>query len=279
MITDKYFLVALTILIISTSCEEVIDVDLNSSDPGFVIEAIIYKDSLSLVRLTRTTSYFSQEDPAFIEDATIWISDGISMEELNYMGNGYYTGNTMVGTEGRTYEIEIIYNGIIYKGSSYMPLKTDIVSVSFSKDESKTIFNPFGKRIFVIGCEFIDDPAKDNFYMIRYILDGKVLKDSYYLLTEQNATNGYISNANLNNTDNDTIRFEEWMFYEGGEVEIQLFSIDESVYNYFIQLNDVLYWKRMVMAPTPYNPLSNINYGALGYFAAWAYDSEIITLE
>jgi hypothetical protein len=69
------------------------------------------------------------------------------------------------------------------------------------------------------------------------------------------------------------------MFYEGGEAEVQVFSLDESVYNYFLQLNDILYWKRRVMPPTPYNPKSNISNGALGYFAAWAYDSRKIMLE
>jgi hypothetical protein len=33
------------------------------------------------------------------------------------------------------------------------------------------------------------------------------------------------------------------------------------------------------MPPTPYNPKSNISNGALGYFAAWSYDSEKILLE
>lgn len=115
--------------------------------------------------------------------------------------------------------------------------------------------------------------------MIRYILDGTVLKDSYYLVTEQNAGNGTINSSNINNADNDTLRFSEWLFYEGGEVEVQVFSFDESVYNYFMQLNDVLFWKRKVMPPAQYNPVSNINNRALGYFAALSYDSRKIMLE
>lgn len=274
MIMCKYCLVAITILIILVSCEEVIDIDLNSSDPAFVVEAIIYKDSVSLVRLTRTTSYFSLEEPEFIDDASIIISDGTSSEELTYTGNGYYTGSTIIGTEERTYKIEIIIDGTIYEGISYMPLKTDIISVHFTKSESQSILNPYGETVFTITCEFSDNPDIDNFYLIRFISDGAMLENSYYLLTENNANDGVV-----NNTNNDTISFSESVFYEGGEVEVQVFSIDESVYNYFIQLNDVLYWKRRVMPPTPYNPVSNINNGALGYFAAWSYDSEIIMLE
>jgi hypothetical protein len=276
---NKYHSVALAVLIIFNSCEEVINIDLNSSDPALVVEAVICKDSVSLVRLTRTTSYFSPEGPEFFEDAVIKISDGSSEEELNYRADGYYIGNSIVGTEERAYRIEISHDGIIYKGISYLPPKTEILSLSYTKDESQTVFNPYGKRIFFIYCEFIDDPDRDNFYMIRYILDGEVLKGSYYLVTENNAINGYINNSDINSADNDTITFNEWMYYEGGEVEVQVFSVDESVYKYFLQLNDILYWKRRVMPPSPYNPSSNINNGALGYFAAWAYDSETIIVE
>ena len=160
-----------------------------------------------------------------------------------------------------------------------MPVKTEIISVSYSKNNTQTIFNPDGKTMFSIACQFIDDPEIDNYYMVRYILDGEVLMGSYYVMTEQSAVNGTIEIYNKNRADNDTIRFSEWMFYEGGAGEVQVFSIDKSVYDYFVQLNDILFWKRRFNPPSPYNPSSNINNGALGYFAAWVYDSRKIRLE
>lgn len=274
MIKVKYFLFTATFLIFLSSCEEVIDVDLNSSNPEFVVEAIIYKDSISIVCLTQTTSYFSLEEPYFIEDASVKISDGTSSEELIYKGNGYYIGNEIIGTEEKTYEIKIEHDGILYEGISYMPQKSEITAVYFGKSESQNIFNPYGEMVFTIACEFIDNPEIQNFYMIRFISDGEMLENSYYLLTEKGANNGAVERVN-----DSIISFSECVFYEGGEVEVQVFSIDEYVYNFYLQLNDVLFWKRRVVPPTPYNPVSNINNGALGYFAAWAYDTEIIMLE
>ena len=72
-----------------------------------------------------------------------------------------------------------------------MPVKTDIISVRYSKNNEQTIFNPKGETMFVIKCEFIDDPEADNYYMIRYILDGKVLAGSYYLLTEKSVNGSW----------------------------------------------------------------------------------------
>jgi hypothetical protein len=111
-----------------------------------------------------------------------------------------------------------------------MPVKTNILSVSFSKDNSQSIFNPNGETILTIDCEFIDEPDKDNFYMIRYFLDGIVLKDSYYLVNEHNAINGTLENPNSNHVDSDTLRFSEWMFYEGLKAEVQIFSLEKKIY-------------------------------------------------
>jgi hypothetical protein len=269
----KFHLIIAAILIIYTSCEEVIDVDLNSSDPEIVVEAIIVNGSVCLARLTQTSSYFTHEESGIIDNASIKISDGISIEELDYAGNGIYTGNIIIGTEERIYKIEIKHNGVTYEGISYMPRKTDIISVWYNKDESQSILNPHGDKVFTINCQFNDNPDVDNFYMIRYIEDGEMLEKNYFMLTEHNNIGGTLTN------DRNTVSFSESIFYEGGEVEVQLFSIDESVYNFFKQLNDVLFWKNRVIPPTPYNPASNIDNGALGFFAAWAYDSEKIVLQ
>jgi hypothetical protein len=272
-------LIIVILVFIFTSCEEVIDITLNSSNPAFVAEAIIYKDSVGHVHLTRSTNYFSMEESELIEDASISIYDGNSSEELAYKGNGYYVGETIIGVEGRSYRIEISHDGVDYEGISHMPHKTEIISLGYTKSDAQGIFNPYGEQTFTIKCDFLDDPTDDNFYMVRYILDGFALKGSYYLLTEDNAVNGSITKLNLNTSDIDTIRFSELIFYDGGEAEVQVFSIDQFVYNYFLQLNDVLYWKRRIMPPASYNPETNINNGAMGYFAAWAYDSETMILE
>ena len=93
------------------------------------------------------------------------------------------------------------------------------------------------------------------------------------MLTEDGSIGGSFEKRN------DTIGFSESIFYEGGVVDVELLSVDHTIYSYFLQLNDILFWKRRVMPPTPYNPTSNFDNGALGYFAAWAIDKETIILE
>ena len=270
----KYLTIFLFTILILSSCEEVIDIDLNSANPAFVVEAIIYKDSVCNVKLTQTSGYFSTENQKIIDNAQINISDGISSEELNYKGNGIYKGSSIIGAEGRLYEIEIHHEAKVYVGSSFMPYQTNFTQVLYYLYNDQSILNPTGERVVTISCEFNDNPDVENFYMIRFNMDGSMLDDAYYLLTEENSNIGSFSN------ENNTIYFAESIFDDRvGEVEVQIFSIDEAIYDYFWQLNDILYWKRQVMPPTPYNPISNISNGALGYFTAWAVDSEVLVLE
>jgi hypothetical protein len=154
-----------------------------------------------------------------------------------------------------------------------MPLSTQITSVRYSISNSQSILNPTGETVLTVNCQFQDDPATDNYYMIYYIADGRMIEDRYFMLTETSANGGTFTKSD------NMISFSESIFYEGDDFEIRLFSIDESVYNYFYQLDDVLFWKRRVMPPVPYNPLSNISNGALGFFAAWTYDSREIIIE
>ncbi|MDX2415705.1 MAG: DUF4249 domain-containing protein [Bacteroidales bacterium] len=271
---NRYIYIIFTSLLILSSCEEVIEIDLNSASPELVIEATIYQDSVCIARLTRTVNYFSTEYPDFVEDATVSIQDGNISEELTYSGNGFYRGNLIIGTPGLSYEIVIEHNGTTYSASSSMPPETEITLLSYSKSNEQSILNPEGKTGFTISFSFIDDPLEDNFYMISYTEEGNMIERRYFMLTE-NSNNG----GSLEYTDPDIFRFSEFIFYNGGIVDVKLFTMDESVYNYFFQLDDILFWKRRYLPPVPYNPLSNFSNGALGYFAAWNYDTETIVLE
>ena len=109
--------------------------------------------------------------------------------------------------------------------------------------------------------------------MITYSEDGRLIERRFFMLTESTNNGGSLENTS------DNISFAESIFYEGGEIELKLYSIDEGIYNYFFQLDDILFWKRRYLPPVPYNPLSNFSNGALGYFAAWNIDSVTMTLE
>ncbi len=259
MAKTVYILVTFIVLITLSSCEEVIEIDLNSSHPILVVEAKLYKDSLANVMLTKTANYFSLETPEVVEDAAITItSDNNVSEELVYLGNGIYSGKTMHGAEGLNYDIEILWEEKEYTGRGYLPEPTEIISLEIVD------FQPAPRAPLFKNAEitFLDNPETEDFYMIRYVLNGVPLAASYFAFSDLAFS--------------DTIRLAnpQLSFDTGDLVEVQVFSIDEPLLIFYSQMSQSLSGG-MALSSTPYNPTSNIN-GAMGYFATWSYVSDTI---
>lgn len=261
------------LLILTAACEDVIDIDLKYAEPLLNIEAVIFKDSVCNVKLTMTADYFSAGEPEVVGDAVIKISNGNTSEFLDYSGNGLYKGSTITGTSGVTYSVEVQHKGATYTGTSTMPVESQIRSSHYSKSNEVSILNPEGEKVYTINCRFDDDPAVDNFYMICYRSRGTLIEQRFFMLTESSANGGSFEKTG------DLISFSESIFFDGGIVDVQLYTMDEPVYQYFKQLDDILFWKRRYIPPVPYNPKSNLSNEALGYFAAMSYDSETLVLE
>ena len=107
-----------------SSCEEVIEIDLNSAHPVLVAEGYMELDSVCSLRLTYTTDYFQQESPVLAEDAVVTLSDQSGASEiLSYVGMGIYRGQTLRGTEFSEYTLSIETDEQVNTGfSSLMPL-------------------------------------------------------------------------------------------------------------------------------------------------------------
>ena len=154
-----------------------------------------------------------------------------------------------------------------------MPGESEIRSAFYNKSDEVSILNPEGETVFTINCRFPDNPSEDNYYMICYREKGKLIEERFFMLTESSANGGSFENTG------EMISFSESIFYEGGVVDVQLYSMDEPVYQYFKQLDDIIFWKRRYIPPVPYNPRSNLSNGALGYFAAMGYDYVTLVLQ
>ncbi|MCB0455945.1 MAG: DUF4249 family protein, partial [Aequorivita sp.] len=82
---------------IFSSCEDVIDVDLNDAPPRLVVEANLNVwengTSQASVRLTTTAPFFNNGVP-FITDATVTVTDeNGTVYPFTYFENGFYTAN------------------------------------------------------------------------------------------------------------------------------------------------------------------------------------------
>ena len=107
----KRILVLLAVLATSISCEDVIDVELNTTEPKLVIEASINLledgSSSSTVKLSTTAPFFDSEIP-IVDNATVVITDenGI-IYPFAFTTDGIYS-STLIPELGIDYTLEVI---------------------------------------------------------------------------------------------------------------------------------------------------------------------------
>lgn len=241
---------------ITVSCEEVIDIELNSAKPALVAEGIIEKDSLSWIRLSYTTDYFNSSESTWVADALVVLQDDAGNSELlNYFGDGLYKGTRLKGKPDRKYEMSFTLKETTYSASSilYPP------SVFYEMKFEKSAFKQPGedKQLYTISLKFSDDPDTDNYYNIEFLVNGVPDSESYTLISDKYFVTG------------DIILFSpRWKFFEKDDiVKVIINSIDEKEYTFLSQLND-LSGTGMGGSSTPYNPVSNFGQTVLGYFRA-----------
>ena len=115
----QLFFVILSAIIV-TSCEKVIDVDLNTMAPKLVIDASIKWQKGTLgneqtVKLSTTTSYYSTQIPT-VSGATIFITDAAN-NVFNFVetaGTGSYNCTDFTPVLNGNYELTVLLNGETY---------------------------------------------------------------------------------------------------------------------------------------------------------------------
>ncbi len=258
---SKYFkrfcyLVFIIMAQITVSCEEVIDIELNSAKPALVAEGIIEKDSLSWLRLSYTTDYFNSSESTWVADARVVLHDDAgNSETLKYSGNGLYKGTRLKGKPNREYEMSFILKETTYSASSILYPPSLFYEMKFEKSAFKQPGED--KQLYTISLKFSDDPDTDNFYNIEFLVNGEPDSEGYTLITDKYFATG------------DIILFSpRWKFFEKDDVvKVIINSIDEKEYTFLSQLND-LSGTGMGGSSTPYNPVSNFGSSVLGYFRA-----------
>lgn len=248
---------SLALLIAFSSCEEVIEIDLNSVDPVLVAEGYMELDSLCSLRLTYTTDYFQEESAKLVEDAVVTLSDQDGAGEvLSYVGAGIYRGQTIRGSAFSKYTLRIENGEQINTGfSSLMPVPVfDTVSI----EDFPFGNTPPGEDFpGLLNISFKNNLEREDYFMLRLTLNGEPMEDYFALTSDE-----YSSDA-------ETVEYSTVIFpkEDGDTLSMQVYGIDADTYRYYSQLNEAI-GGGMAMSSTPYNPASNLGEGILGYFMA-----------
>jgi len=243
-----------------SSCQKVIQVDLNNANPNYVIEANLYDGVHDFkVKVSQTTSYFGTDNPPAVNDAQVMLipNNGSSIN-VPFVSNGEYVLPAFNAATQTNYQLVVTVGGKTYSATSYMPYTTTMDSLSYEE------FAGFGgggpKDQFLMKAHFQDSVGVKNYYRVLITKNDTLYNKAFdYYIFDDKIRDGQYIDAPLFTT----------FFKPGDTVNVELLSMDAGVYDYFNTLSEILTSDANTSA-APANPNSNFNNGALGYFAAYA---------
>jgi hypothetical protein len=245
-----YFLAALMVL---TSCEQVVELDLNSNVSKVVIEGnVTNQPGPYFVKISKSVLLQDKTQPT-IDNAIVTISDSKgNIETLESIGKGIYKTKSLQGQPGETYTLVAKVGSESFTAKSTMPILVSLDSI-------KVIKNTFGGELDFDFVPVYKDPnAYGDIYRFLLSINDTLMK-SHFILNDQ-VENGGINVQPLQN-------LQDLKLKKGDVVKIQMQKVDNNVglyYTVLVQNTD----SGPGGGTTPANPPSNISNGALGIFSA-----------
>lgn len=264
-------LLILFIAFLFLGCEEIIEVDINSSDPQIIIEAKLSNSIVNnFVKITRSTDFYNPNEYIKISDAEITITDGEGNSyPLQEILPGRYQSVELVSVPQKRYSIEVNHQSDKYVATSYAPPTIFIDSLSYKLEP-----RPFrDKKFLELHVHFQDEENQADY--ARFVVYKNKKQIERIFLYDDRLTNGNEIDFFFFNFDED----EE--FLPGDEILVELQTIDKEAHTYFRTLRRAL--ARSTGGPfgpaAPANPTTNWDKNALGYFSAFTFDSKSIVIQ
>lgn len=251
-------IIGLGIILAFNSCQKVIDVDLNDASEKIVIEANYNAtDSVVIVNVSYTSSFFDTYTPSLVNDAFITITDGLGITTtIPSIGNGKYQLSNYIPTEGMTYTISVTHNSVTYVGLSelkpaltMLEPRTEFLEVGFFGEEGG----------YLVFFKFQDPLGIGNYYNVITTANDTIYnKANELVLGDDELTDGNLVERPV-----------FFGYYEVGDtVSFELQAINKEVYDYYVELQTIAGGQS---SAAPANPTYFWSNDALGYFSAYYY--------
>ena len=253
----KQLLFIIASLLLLTSCEKEIDLNLEDKSGNIVVEGNVTNGpGPYYVRVTRSVAFTEVNRYPGVADASVVISDNTGQADtLEYVSDGLYRTTHLSTAPGNTYTLHVTTGGQNYTAHSTMPQPVALDSL---KQDS---FSFGGETSYNVRPVFTDPLPLGNRYLFILSVNGGKLKELETI--SDNINNGMVNQRNLiipmNGDDNAKI---------GDTIQVEMQCIDQNKYSYYTGLIQLLGEGGQGAGVTPANPPGNISNGALGYFSA-----------
>lgn len=250
-----------------SSCEDVVDVKLDSGPPLLSVDGWITNRSFpDTIKIAQTAPYFSNTTPQWVSGAKVTLMTATGQtENLQEISTGNFLVKSIRSIEGEKYLLRIEYDGEIYEAQTEAKRQSFIVdSVAFEyrekslgQDEDGYQLQFFGKELKGMGDACRMKIKKNGVYLSK-------VSDLNYMNDE------FVDSANFKK-----VRlFTEKPFQLGDSVTIETWSITMDAYHFYDELR-IQVANGGIFANPPANVRTNVKNvnanstkKAVGYFGA-----------
>ncbi|MEL6191171.1 MAG: DUF4249 domain-containing protein [Bacteroidota bacterium] len=259
---NRIFIFSL-ILFLASSCETVIDVDLDSTEPALVIEALLQEGTHDFeVKISRTQDYFDAEVIPFESQTEVSLSNNLGESWVIPQEDAGLHQREVSAQSGVLYTLTVRVDGQEYQAVSTLPEQVSIDSLTFEYEDA----NPFLDEGYEVFINFTDPLEVANFYRVLYDEDGVPQRESedYQVVDDQLIDGNEVELPLFRKT-----------FPPQTELLIELRSLNEAGYEYYFSLGDIIGAQNGPGGgnAAPGNPVSNWTGDVLGYFIAYSSDT------
>lgn len=228
----------LSIFISLTACEDVIDVDVPSTNSRLVIEASLDRQKGTLgnnqtIKLSTSTPYFDTTVNNSVMGASVKVTNTTSnvIYEFEDQNDGTYTISNFEPVVNNTYSLEVIHNN-----ETYVATET-LIGVNPIKKIEQSLEGGFDDDVLDVSI-FWDDPEnEENFYLLSFIEEGDlfpILEEYPDEFVNGNELNEFFEKNN--DEDDEDSENNDNKFKPGDRITITLYGISKQYNNYIALL-------------------------------------------
>jgi hypothetical protein len=242
---------------IFTSCQKVIDIDLNKAEKYYIVDAVITdiigQNAISIIR-----SKDFDLDNTFdsIADARIWVRNITTNQNYEFSltsGTKLYQNNNIVATPGQAYDLTIVVGDDTLKSYCEVPSQKVALDSLVIRVSEFSFF--FGEDRFECVPIYQDPVGRGNYYYLKSYINGKSLvrgklDNDDFIDGQVNKSAVSFTPMNIDSESEEDIQD----FKNGDTLTVELYNISKPVYDFYATLSQ----NSSSVISNPINPKSNV---------------------
>ncbi len=257
------------------SCEVVVELDLEQSQPQMVIEGLLTnKDTVQFIKVSQSIQFYEVGLNPVINAVISVKGDGEEFlyshnpMELDSMNGYYFSDISYAGKIGVAYTLNVDVSGVNYSAIDTMLRVTTIDSLSFQLATDPTEEDEMDGKIYQVLLYAAEPQETDDYYQFYFFRDNELIAYPNNIYVFSDVALGPTLNG-----------LPSPVMYRKGELaNVQILSLTREQYVFYTDLANILNSDGGMFSPPPANPRNTFTNNALGLWQVSAISEDSILI-